>query len=90
MLSRFSHVPLFVTLWTAAWQAPLSMGTLQARDYSGLPCPPLGDLPDPGIEPLSLMSPALAGRFFTTRATWDAPRYIPNKINAYIYQRMFI
>ena len=56
MLSRFSHVPLFVTLWTAAWQAPLSMGTLQARILSGLPFASPGDLPDPGIE---LRSPVL-------------------------------
>ena len=41
--------------------------------WSGLPCPPLGDLPDPGIEPVSLMSPALAGEFFTTSATWEVP-----------------
>ena len=40
--------------------------------WSGLPCPPPGDLPDPGIEPTSLRSPALAGRFFTTSATWEA------------------
>ena len=41
------------------------------REYwSGLPCRPPGDLPDPGIEPESLMSPALAGRFFTTSTTW--------------------
>ena len=40
--------------------------------WSGLPCPPLGDLPDPGIEPLSLMSTALAGRFFTTSTSWEA------------------
>ena len=79
VLSHFSHVPLFVTLWTAACQAPLPMGILQARYQSGLPCPPPGDLFDPRIEPLSLMSPALAGRFFTTRATWDAPRYTPTK-----------
>ena len=39
---------------------------------SGLPCPPPGDLPDPGTEPASLMSLALAGRFFTTSATWEA------------------
>ena len=43
-----------------------------------LPYPPVGDLPDPGIEPESLMSPALAGRFFTTSATWEAPlKYYP-------------
>ena len=40
--------------------------------WSGLPWPPPGDLPDPGIESVSLMSPALAGRFFTTSATWEA------------------
>ena len=40
---------------------------------SGLPCPPPGDLPNPGIKPASLMSPALAGVFFTTRVTWEAP-----------------
>ena len=40
---------------------------------SGLPCPPPGDIPDPGIEPTSLMSPALAGGFFTTSTTWEAP-----------------
>ena len=39
--------------------------------WSGLPFPPLGDLPDSGIEPASLMSPALAGRFFTTNAAWE-------------------
>ena len=47
-------------------------GILQARILSGLPCPPPGDFPDPGIEPTSLMSPALAGRFFTTSATREA------------------
>ena len=47
-------------------------GILQARIWSGLPCPPPGDLPNPGMEPTSLMSPALAGRFFTTSATWEA------------------
>ena len=40
--------------------------------WSGSPCPPPGDLPNPGIESVSLASPALAGRIFTTRATWDA------------------
>ena len=39
--------------------------------WSGLPCPPPGELPNPGIEPVSLISPVLAGRFFTTRATWE-------------------
>ena len=47
-------------------------GILQARIQGWLPCPPPGDLPDPGIEPASLMSPALAGGFFTTGTTWEA------------------
>ena len=57
--SLFSCVQLFVTLWSVACQVPLSMGILQSRIQSGLPCPPQGDLPNPGIEPASLMSPAL-------------------------------
>ena len=73
VLSLFSHVQLFVTPWTVACQAPLSMGFSRQEYWSGLPCPPPGDLPDPGIEPVPSMSPALAGRFFTTSATWEAP-----------------
>ena len=42
------------------------------QECSGLPCPPPENLPNPGIEPVSLMSPALSGRFFTTGATWEA------------------
>ena len=64
VLSRFSHVQLFATLWTVACQAPLSMGFSRQEYWSVLPCPPPGDLPDPGIEPISLVSPALqAGSF---------------------------
>ena len=74
MLSCFSHVRLFVTLWTIARQAPLSMGFFRHEYWSGLPCPPPGNLPDPGIEPRSLMSPALSDRFFTTSATGEAPK----------------
>ena len=72
MLSRFSHVQLFATLWTIASQAPLSIGFSRQEYWSGLPCPPPGDLPDPGIEPMSPTSPVLAGGFFTTNATWEA------------------
>ena len=61
-----------MALWTVALQAPLSMGFLRQEYWSGLPFPSPGDLPDPGIEPESLMSPALAGGFFTTSATWEA------------------
>ena len=52
------------TPWTAARQAPLSMEFSRQEYWSGLPCPPPEDLPDPGIEPESLLSPALAGGFF--------------------------
>ena len=55
-LSRFSHVQIFETLWTVALQAPLSLGFSRQDYWSGLPCPPLGDLPNPGIE---ARSPAL-------------------------------
>ena len=48
------------------------MGFSKQEYWSGLPCPSPGDLPNTGIEPASLMSPALAGMLFTTRATWEA------------------
>ena len=48
-------------------------GLLRARILDGSPCPPPGDLPDTGIEPMSLTSAALEGRFFTTSAAWEAP-----------------
>ena len=72
MLNCFTRVWLFATLWTVAHQAPLSLGFPRQEYWSRLPCPPARDLPNPGIKPLSLTSPALAGRFFTTGATWEA------------------
>ena len=72
VLSRFSHLWLFATLWTAAHQAPLSMGLSGPEYWSGVLFPSPGDLPNPGIEPMSLTSPALAGKFFTTRATQNS------------------
>ena len=66
------RVCLCVILWTVARQAPLSVGFSRQEYWSGLLCPPPGDLPDPRIKPMSLASPALAGGFFTTRATWGA------------------
>ena len=66
MLRYFSHVQLFVTLWALAHQAPLSMGFSRQEYWSGLPCPPPGDLPNSGIQPISLMFPSLACGFFTT------------------------
>ena len=68
----FSHVQLFTTLWTVARQAPLSMALSRQEYWSGLLHPPPRDLPHPEIEPASLTSPALAGGFFTTSATWEA------------------
>ena len=72
MLSCFSHVQVFVTLWTVAHQVPLSMGFSRQEYWSRLLCPPSRDLPDPRIESMFLISPALAGGFFTTSATWEA------------------
>ena len=57
-------------LWTVARKAPLSVGFLKREYWSELPCPPPEDLPDTGIESVSLMSPALAGWFFTASTTW--------------------
>ena len=59
LLRHFSHVRLFATPWTVACQAPLSMGFSRQECWGGLPCPPPGDLPDPGIEPVSPVAPAL-------------------------------
>ena len=69
VLSCISRVQLFVTLWTASHQAPLSMGFSRQEYWSRLPCPSPGDLPDSGIQPVSLMSSALVGGFFTTSTT---------------------
>ena len=80
--SRFSHIQLFAMLWTVTPQAPLSMRFSRQGYWSGVLYPPPGDLPDPGIEPASLMSPALAGRFFTTSATWES--CVPHELTANI------
>ena len=69
MLSYFSCIQLFATLWTVALQAAQSMGILQAITLERLPLPPSGYLPHPGIEPVSLMSLGLTGRFFTIHTT---------------------
>ena len=66
LLSRFSRVQLCATPCTAAYQAPLSMGFSRQECWSRFPFPSPGDLPNPGIEPTSLASLALAGGFFTT------------------------
>ena len=75
MLSCFSRVQLFVTPWTVAGRLLCPWGFSRQADWSGFPCLPPGDLPDPGIEPESLTFPALAGGFFTTSASWEAHRW---------------
>ena len=65
-VQSLSCVQLFVITWTVALQAFLSMEFSRQDYWNWLPFPPPGDLPNPGIEPMSLASLALAGRFFTT------------------------
>ena len=60
-----------MTPWTVVYQAPLSMEFSRQENWRGLPFPTPGYLPDPGIEPPSLASPALAGEFFNHSATWE-------------------
>ena len=77
-----------MTLWTVAHQASLSMGFSRQEYWSGLPCPPSGDLPNPGIEPAYLAFPALAGRFFITNTTWEThkEREENGKFVSFLYQ----
>ena len=79
MLIQLSHVQHFAALWTVANQVPLSMKFSRQEHWSRFPFPPPGDLPDSGIEP---MSPALAGRFFTTSTTWEAIYVSTYKFNS--------
>ena len=72
MLSRFSHVWLFATPQIVAHQAPLAMGFSREEYWSGLPCPPPGDLPNPGIKP---RPPTLQADSFTNWATTEAQEY---------------
>ena len=95
VLSHFSQVQLFETLWTVAHQTPLSMGFSRQEYWSGLPCPPPGALPDPEIEPTSLMSPVLAGRFFITHTTFTPlmvffDEQICNNINVILFTHLFL
>ena len=72
MLSHFSCVPLFETLWTVARQLPLSMGFPRQEYWSGSTFLPPGELPNPGIKCASLMSTAFLSRFFITSVTCEA------------------
>ena len=84
VLNYFSCVQLYATLWTAARQAPLPMEILSARILKWVAMPSSGYLPDPGILPMPLMSPALAGGFFTTSTTWEDLLYCNNQISKVI------
>ena len=79
VLSHFSHVQLFVSLWTKACHAPLSMGFSRQEYWSDSSCAPPGHLPSPGIEPGSLGSLAFAGRFLLL-----APPGNPNRLTGVI------
>ena len=80
-LSCFSLVRLFATLWTVAHQASLSMGFSRQEYWSGLPCPPPGDLTDPGIEPASPVAPALWATSLPL-SHWGSPY-----ISIYMYKK---
>ena len=102
MLSCFSHP----TLCNPTHCSPPGfsvMGFSRQEYWIGLPCPPQGNLPDPWIKPTFLMSPALTGRFFTTRASWEAQNYhmiqeflvihqnnVKTNLKSYIYTYMFV
>ena len=75
VLTDFSCVRFFATLWTVAHQAPLSTGFFRQEYWSGFPFPSPEDPPDTGIEPTCLMSSALAGGLFTTSTTWEVRVY---------------
>ena len=89
--SRFSHVRRFATPWTIAHQAPLSMGFSRQEYWSGLPCPPLGDLPDSGIKHASPVAPASQadslplspwGSLPSATFITSDPKYIPKENSA--------
>ena len=84
-----SHVWLFATPWAIAHQAPLSLEFSRQEYWSGLPFPPPGDLPNPGIELTSLTSPALAGRFFITGAPGKPVVCINHKLQSYPFSYLF-
>ena len=84
MGGRFRHVRLFVTLWTIACWAPLSMGFSRQEYWSGLPCPPPGGLPNPGVELVLLVSPALQVDSLPLSPWWSP--YICMKVKSEVTQ----
>ena len=88
VLSHFSHVRLFVTPWTVAHQAPLSIGFSRQEYWSGWLCPPPGDLPNPEIKFSSLTSPALEDGFLTTSHHLRSPDM--DIICPYLYPYLYV
>ena len=84
LLSHFSCIQLFVTPWTVAHLAPLSVGFSRQEYCSGLPFPSPGDLPDSGLEPSSLASPVSSGGLFTTSATWEFLHLYPHLLLSHL------
>ena len=86
MLSRFRHVPLFVIPWTIVFQVPLSMGFSKQDYWSGLPCPPPGDLPDPRLLPsqagsLPLVPPGKPHKRYKTNLILQMPKFEKKQAN---------
>ena len=80
--SDILYTQLLLDKWTGACQIPLSMEFSMQEYWNSLPFPTTGDLPSPGIEPASLVCPALAGRYVTTSTTWEDLRWLKNlKVN---------
>ena len=88
VLSRFSCVWLCVILWTVACQSSLSMGFSKREYWSGLPCPPPRNLPDPGVEPASPAAPCIAGGFFTTEPPENPSS--PHSSTHHLFFRIFM
>ena len=89
VLSHFSHVQFFATLWTVAHQTPLSMGFSRQEYWNVLPCSPPGGIASMQESNLHLMSLALTGIFFTTSTTWEV-QYIHTYIYTHTYVCMYI
>ena len=76
-----AYVQLLANPWNAVHQAPLSIELSRQEHWSGFPFPTPGDIPDPGIQPESMASPALVSRFFTNSATWESHIYLKFHLN---------
>ena len=82
VLSCYSCVQLFVTLWTIAHQAPLSMGFSRQEYWSGLPCPPPGDILDPGIKPGSPLASLPLSHRGSPWSSFSTVRYLPSSVQS--------